>query len=156
MTIKLALAVQYATPFDLVPRWRARRWVQHAVTAIEHDNRPDILAFALTLRFVDTDEGRRLNHDFRQRDYATNVLTFEYGIDPQGTLSSDIVICVPVVQREAREQDKLLLNHAAHLTIHGVLHAAGYDHIKAAQAQAMEAMEIKILQKTGIGNPYQA
>jgi len=154
MTAELALAVQYATPFDDAPRWRVRRWVQRAATAARA-SRPGLNAFALTLRFVDADEGRKLNREFRQRDYATNVLTFEYGTDAQGTLGGDIVLCVPVLRREAAEQKKQLLHHAAHLTVHGVLHAAGYDHQRPAEARAMEDLEIKVLEDLGIGNPYQ-
>lgn len=101
-------------------------------------------------------EGRRLNHDFRQRDYATNVLTFEYGVDPLGVARGDIVMCVPVLVREAREQRKTLLDHAAHLTLHGVLHSLGYDHIKARDARRMEALETATLARMGIADPYVA
>src|SRR3546814_7462330 len=82
-----------------------------------------------TLRLVDAKEGRKLNREFRQRDYATNVLTFEYGTDPGGTARGDIILCVPVLRREAAQQRKPVLAHAAHLTLHGVLHALGHDHI---------------------------
>jgi probable rRNA maturation factor len=153
--VKLSLAVQYGMPAGELPRWRLRRWVALAVNAVAQEARQDFQAVALTLRLVDTAEGRRLNRDFRQRDYATNVLTFEYGVDPGGTASGDILLCVPVLQREAGEQGKPLLNHAAHLTIHGVLHALGYDHIDPGEARAMEGLEIRILAALGIGNPYQ-
>jgi len=84
------------------------------------------------------------------------VLTFEYGVDPEGTARGDIVVCVPVLVREAREQKKAFLDHAAHLTIHGVLHALGYDHIKVRDARRMEALETAILARIGISDPYLA
>ncbi|MGB3289039.1 MAG: rRNA maturation RNase YbeY [Burkholderiaceae bacterium] len=155
----LSLAVQYGTPAPELPRWRLRRWVQHAVRGIaqaEGGGADALRAVVLTLRLVDADEGRSLNHEFRGKDYATNVLTFEYGVDPEGTASGDLVLCVPVLHREAAEQGKPLLNHAAHLTVHGVLHALGYDHIEPDEAQAMEALEVRILGKMGIADPYQA
>lgn len=99
-------------------------------------------AITLTLRLVDAAEGRRLNREFRHRDYATNVITFEYGIDSTGAAGADIVLCVPVLRREAREQNKTMLDYAAHLTVHGVLHAVGYNHIKSDEAKKMEALEI--------------
>jgi probable rRNA maturation factor len=159
MSPDLSLVVQYATPAGELPRWRLRRWVLHALRGIGRAGGPDGKALRnviLTLRLVDADEGRRLNHEFRGRDYATNVLTFEYGTDPGGTASGDVVLCVPVLHREAAEQGKPLLDHAAHLTVHGVLHALGYDHIDADEALAMEALEIEILGKMGISDPYQA
>ncbi|WP_188590630.1 rRNA maturation RNase YbeY, partial [Achromobacter denitrificans] len=94
------------------------------------------------------------NRDFRGRDYATNVLTFEYGVDPLGVARGDIVMCVPVLVREAREQRKELLDHAAHLTIHGVLHSLGYDHVKARDARRMETLETATLAAMGIADPY--
>ncbi|HEY9573549.1 MAG TPA: rRNA maturation RNase YbeY [Pusillimonas sp.] len=159
MSPDLSLAVQYATPADQLPRWRLRAWVMHALRGIAQSGGPDaetLRAVVLTLRLVDADEGQRLNREFRGKDYATNVLTFEYGTDPDGTASGDVVLCVPVLHREAAEQGKLLLNHAAHLTVHGVLHALGYDHIDADEAQAMEALEVEILGKMGIADPYKA
>lgn len=110
----------------------------------------------LTVRLVDANEGKTLNSQFRQRDYATNVLTFEYGVDADGMASGDIILCVPVLRREAAEQHKPLLHHAAHLTIHGVLHALGHDHIDPDEAQTMEVLEIQTLRKMGIPNPYRA
>jgi probable rRNA maturation factor len=159
MSPDLSLVVQYATPAGELPRWRLRRWVLHALRGIARAGGPHGKALRnviLTLRLVDADEGRRLNHEFRGRDYATNVLTFEYGTDPGGTASGDVVLCVPVLHREAAEQGKPLLDHAAHLTVHGVLHALGYDHIDADEALAMEALEVEILGKMGISDPYQA
>ena len=155
MTARLALAVQYGVAMPELPRWRLRRWVQHAIEAVAPGLDPAMQCMALTLRLVDAREGRRLNREFRERDYATNVLTFEYGLGPDGTLSGDIVLCIPVLRREAREQKKTLLHHAAHLTIHGVLHALGHDHIDPDEAREMEALETRILRKMGISNPYE-
>jgi len=117
--------------------------------------RPRYTHAELTLRLVDAEEGRALNQSYRQRDYATNVLTFEYGIDPSGTVSGDIVLCVPVLYREAAEQGKPLQAHAAHLTVHGVLHALGYDHLDEDDARDMEALETRILASLRISDPYQ-
>lgn len=154
MSPKLTLAVQYGATAPELPRWRLRRWVRQAIDAVAPQLDPAIRVIALTLRLVDAREGRRLNQAFRQRDYATNVLTFEYGTDPEGAASGDIVLCVPVLRREAREQKKGLLQHGAHLTVHGVLHALGYDHIDPLQAQAMESLETRILARMGISDPY--
>lgn len=155
----LRLSVQYAADAPQLPRWRLRRWVRRAIeyTAAEEAGLLDTARFErveLTLRLVDAEEGRTLNHGYRERDYATNVLTFEYGIDPAGTASGDIVLCVPVLHREAAEQGKPLLDHAAHLTVHGVLHALGYDHLDEDEAQDMEALETRILASLGISDPY--
>ena len=156
---ELSLSVQYATPAPELPRWRLRRWVQRAVAgalASEADagmpNR--FRAAALTLRLVDVEEGRSLNRDFRHKDYATNVLTFEYGIDPDGVAAGDIVLCLPVLHQEAATQHKTVLAHAAHLTVHGVLHALGYDHVDPEEAADMEALETEILASMFIADPY--
>ncbi len=155
MSIKLSLAVQYGEPAPELPRWRLRRWAQQALATMAPQAPAELRAAALTLRLVDVDEGRELNRLYREKDYATNVLTFEYGIDPDGTLNGDIVLCVPVLRREAQEQGKTLLNHAAHLTVHGVLHSLGYDHIDPDDAHEMETLEADILKKMGIQNPYE-
>lgn len=154
MAATLSLFVQYATKADELPRWRLRRWVAAAANAAQASPLYPFNALLLTVRLVDTDEGKTLNSQFRQRNYATNVLTFEYGVDADGMASGDIILCVPVLHREAAEQHKPLLHHAAHLTIHGVLHALGHDHIDPQEAQVMESLEIQILQKMGISNPY--
>lgn len=166
MKPELTLAVQYGQAAPELPRWRLRRWVQLGVNGIAQAMRdadplalPAACAFervALTLRLVDAEEGRELNKAYRERDYATNVLTFEYGVDPEGTASGDIVLCVPVLRQEARDQGKALLDHAAHLTLHGVLHALGYDHMNADDALRMEALETRLLQRIGITDPYAA
>jgi len=156
MSVELSLSVQFGTGAAELPRWRLRRWIERALRELEPELDPALLRAALTLRLVDAREGRRLNREFRQRDYATNVLTFEYGLAPDGTLAGDIVLCMPVLRREAREQRKPLLSHAAHLVLHGVLHALGYDHIDPAEADAMETLETRVLGKMGIPDPYRA
>ncbi|AZV94774.1 rRNA maturation RNase YbeY [Bordetella sp. J329] len=159
-TPALSLAVQYAVPETRLPRWRLRRWLQMALQeaaaagAAGEIGAPEFQAASLTLRFVDAEEGHALNLEFRQRDYATNVLTFEYGTDPEGTAHGDIVICLEVLDREAAEQDKPFLAHAAHLTVHGALHALGYDHIDEDEAERMEALETRILGRMGLPDPY--
>lgn len=152
---ELSLSVQYACAAPALPRWRLRRWVHAALRGLATDMASPPDRVALTLRLVDAEEGQALNHDYRERDYATNVLTFEYGTDPDNTAHGDIVLCMPVVEREAQEQGKPLLHHAAHLTVHGTLHALGYDHISTAEAQHMEVLETRILAGLGIPDPYQ-
>lgn len=149
----LSLSVQFAVGENQLPRWRVRRWV--ALTLKHLAASPSApTAVQLTLRVVGAAEGRKLNRDFRERDYATNVLTFEYGDDPFGTTSGDIVLCLPVLVKEAREQKKPFLNHAAHLVVHGVLHALGYDHLNAREATRMERLETRILAELAIPDPY--
>ena len=140
---RLSLSVQYAVAADDLPvRPALRRWI---AAALEGDA-------TVTLRFVGTAEGRALNRAFRRKDGATNVLAFVYD-DVQG---GDIVLCAPVLRREARAQDKALAAHCAHLVIHGMLHLQGYDHHRVAAAKRMEAREIAILAGLGIANPYAA
>ena len=109
----------------------------------------------LTLRFVNASEGKNLNLAFRKKDYATNVLTFPYE-HSKDILVADIVFCLPVMQKEAKEQTKPLKTHLAHLVIHGCLHAQAYDHENQKDAEKMEALEVKILNKIGFTNPYLA
>lgn len=106
----------------------------------------------VTIRIVDEAEGRALNLAYRGRNYATNVLTFKLTETPH--LIGDIVICAPVVASEALTQNKALIAHYAHLTVHGVLHLHGYDHENEYQATLMEGLEISILHKLGYANPY--
>ncbi|WP_397476326.1 rRNA maturation RNase YbeY [Pusillimonas sp.] len=153
MAPELSLAVQYAEAAPELPRWRLRRWVLRTLEQAT-DTLPGLSSATLTLRLVGLEEGRELNLAYRERDYATNVLTFEYGMEPEGSLAADIVLCVPVLERESREQGKTLLNHAAHLTVHGVLHALGHDHIDTVEARDMEALETRILASLGISDPY--
>jgi probable rRNA maturation factor len=139
----LALGVQRAVPQTGLPRPATlRRW---AASALERDA-------TVTLRFVDGREGRALNRRYRGRDYATNVLTFVY--DDGASLNGDIVLCAPVVEREARAQHKTLVAHYAHLVIHGMLHLQGYDHARDDDAGRMEAREVALLRGLGYGNPY--
>lgn len=119
-----------------------RRWVRAAL-------RVDT---SVTIRIVDAEEGRVLNATYRGKDYATNVLTFPLTEHPH--LMGDIIICAPVVAREAIEQGKTLQAHYAHMTVHGVLHLHGYDHEVDAQADLMESMEMAAMQKLGFANPY--
>ncbi len=144
------LAVQYASKRPGPDRQQLRRWVNAALNMASQAQNHE--AIQLTLRFVDEVEGRSLNRDFRHKDYATNVLTFPY--DEPNVLAADIVLCVPVVAREAREQHKVLKNHFAHLVVHGVLHACGHDHEDKAEAEVMEALEAQILARFGIADPY--
>lgn len=110
----------------------------------------------LTIRIVDEDEGRLLNSTYRNKNYATNVLSFPFEC-PEGIelpLLGDLVICAQVVEREAKEQNKSLLAHWAHLVVHGCLHLQGYDHIEDAEAEVMEALETQIMQQLGYADPY--
>ncbi len=135
--------VQYATNSTDVPtRPQFRRWVKVAL----------MQEAEIVLRIVDEAEGYELNHQFRNKDYATNVLTFAY--DDRQPLTGDIVLCAPIVSQEARQQHKNLTAHYAHLTIHGILHLQGYDHIEEAEAVVMEQMETQILARLGYDDPY--
>jgi probable rRNA maturation factor len=145
----LTLSLQFARLPDLplhraaLPRHAVTRWLRHAL-----DSDADI-----TVRLVDTAEGQRLNRDYRQKDHATNVLTFDYAQTPQ--VMADLVLCAPVVAQEAADQGKTLQAHYAHLLVHGALHAQGWDHEGSeADAQAMEAQETAILARLGFANPY--
>ena len=130
-----------------------RHWVSAALAGARRRR-----AAELSVRIVGTREGRSLNRTYRGKDYATNVLSFPADLPPglRLPLLGDIAICAPVVRREAAEQDKPVAHHWAHLTVHGVLHLLGYDHIEEAQAQRMEALETRILKGLGIADPYQA
>ena len=147
----LTLSLQFAR-FDgapehraALPRHKVMRWVRHALA----------LDAEITVRIVGEDEGRQLNRDYRQKDYATNVLTFDYAQEP--VVSADLVLCAPVVAREAAEQNKTLEEHYAHLLVHGALHAQGWDHETNEQdAQEMEAYETDILAGLGFADPYAA
>ena len=151
---ELSLSVQYGIDVPQLPRWRLRRWVQRAVDAAQQDGKANFTRMQVSVRLVGLAEARQLNAGYRQKDYATNVLTFEYGVQPDGTASGDILLCVPVLKREAKEQRKEFLCHAAHLVIHGTLHALGYDHLNTREAKHMEALETQVLANMGIENPY--
>jgi probable rRNA maturation factor len=139
----LSLAVQYAARgADLPARPLLRRWVSAAMQG----------SMSVTLRFVDATEGRALNRDYRHKDAPTNVLAFVYD-DVSG---GDIVLCAPVIRREAREQKKAFGAHCAHLVVHGMLHLQGYDHHRRSDASRMEAKEIAVLSALGFSDPYAA
>ena len=145
----LSLSLQFGSFKDAqrhrtaLPRHRVTRWIRHA---LERDAE-------ITVRVVDAAEGQALNRGFRNRDYATNVLTFDYAQTP--LVSADLVLCAPVVEREAQEQGKSLQAHYAHLIVHGTLHAQGWDHeTSTTDAEAMEAHESAILLRLGFQNPY--
>jgi probable rRNA maturation factor len=106
----------------------------------------------ITVRIVDAAEGRALNLDYRGKDYATNVLTFDYAREP--LVLADLVLCAPVVEKEAREQGRSLQAHYAHLLVHGALHALGWDHEDDAEARDMQALEAFILAGLGVDDPY--
>lgn len=146
---QLVLSLQFASPENVaqhrsaLQRHRVTRWVRHAL-AVDGE---------ITVRIVNLDEGRGLNLEFRHKDYATNVLTFNYAKEP--SVLADLVLCAPVVESEALEQGKTLSAHYAHLIVHGVLHAQGWDHETSERdADAMELREIAILKKLGFANPY--
>ena len=148
----LTLSLQFGRFADVaqhraaLPRHRVQRWLRHALL-------DDVQTAEITVRIVGSDEAQALNRDYRQRDYATNVLTFDYSAAPH--LAADIVICAPVVAQEAKEQGKSLLEYYAHLVVHGVLHAQGYDHeINARDADEMEALEMLLLLSLNFDNPY--
>ncbi len=146
---QLTLSLQFGTRDDAathraaLPRHKVARWIRHA---LQRDGE-------ITVRIVDAEEGRALNRDYRHKDYATNVLTFDYAQAP--LVIADLVLCAPVVSREARENEKTLQAHYAHLLVHGVLHAQGWDHeTSEREAQAMEALETQILAGLGFDDPY--
>jgi probable rRNA maturation factor len=143
---KLSLSVQYADACLKagVPRAQIRRWIQAALFAPAE----------LTVRFVDAAEGRTLNRDYRGKDYATNVLTFTYTEAGSAVTQADIILCADVLEKEAGAQKKPLTDHVAHLIVHGVLHAQGYDHEEEEAAAGMEALETEILARLGFDNPY--
>lgn len=149
----LRLGVQYAYIEDAPSRAQVRRWVRAALASLSTARHPLRSAF-LTFRFVDADEARTLNRTYRGKDHATNVLTFGFDDAPPATLTADIVICMPVLSREAAEQGKALHDHCAHLVVHGTLHAAGHDHEDVDDAAAMEDLERRVLARFRIADPY--
>ncbi len=150
--LKLTLSVQHADKrlSDILPRADIRRWVQAAQFAPAE----------FTIRFVGEAEGRELNRDYRGKDYATNVLTFAYAdgedVADDDIVQADIVLCVDVLLQEAGERSIPVGQHAAHLIVHGVLHAQGYDHEDDAEAAEMEGLETEILAGLGMPDPYEA
>jgi probable rRNA maturation factor len=151
---KLEVSVSYALPRAGLPASQSfRKWVMAALNG-------RIREADLAIRMVDEAEGRALNRHYRGKDYATNVLSFPAELPeglPKGMkfpLLGDLVICAPVVAREAKEQNKPLLAHYAHLTVHGVLHLLGWDHMDDKEAVAMEQLEREILAELGVDDPY--
>ena len=127
----------------VLTRHRVVRWIRHALEADAE----------ITVRIVGSDEGQALNRDYRGKDYATNVLTFDYTQAP--VVTADLVLCAPVVEREAQAQGKSLEAHYAHLLVHGTLHAQGHDHETGEEdAQQMEALETRVLHGLGYADPY--
>ena len=140
----LQLSLQFAdpSPRQALPRHRVARWIRAAL------ERPAQIA----VRIVGEEEGLALNRDYRGGDHATNVLTFDYEREP--VVVADLVLCAPVIEREARQARCPLQAHYAHLVVHGTLHAQGWDHLDDAQAAAMEARESEILLALGFEDPY--
>jgi len=140
--LSLSLQQPDARHLQVLARHKVARWICAALEAPAE----------ITVRIVDETEGRALNRDFRAKDHATNVLTFDYAHQP--VVVADLVLCAPVVAHEAREQGISLEAHYAHLLVHGSLHAQGWDHERAAEARAMEARESQLLVTLGFGDPY--
>lgn len=146
---QLSLSLQFGKIEDAalhraaLPRHKVARWIRHALQTDAE----------ITVRIVDAEEGLALNRDYRKKDYATNVLTFDYTMEP--IVTADLVLCAPVVAQEAKEQGKTLQAHYAHLLVHGALHAQGWDHETSEEdAQVMELRETEILARLGFDNPY--
>ena len=141
---ELTLSLQFADRRHraLLPRHFVARCLRAALEAPAQ----------LSVRIVDADEGRALNRDFRGKDYATNVLTFDYEHAP--VVVADLVLCAPVLEAEADAADRPLKDHYAHLLVHGALHAQGWDHQRAAEARRMEARETALLASLGVPDPY--
>ncbi|KQV91614.1 rRNA maturation RNase YbeY [Rhizobacter sp. Root1221] len=140
----LTLSLQFADPRHRahLPRHKVIRWIRAALEAPAE----------ITVRIVDAEEGQSLNRDFRQKDYATNVLTFDYSHEP--VVVADLILCAPVVETEAGTEQVTLEAHYAHLLVHGTLHAQGYDHEEDDEARAMEARETEVLAGLGFADPY--
>ena len=149
MLNELTLSLQFGKIDDAaihraaLPRHKVARWIRHALQSDAE----------ITVRIVDAEEGQALNRDYRKKDKATNVLTFDYTMEP--IVTADLVLCAPVVAQEAKEQGKTLQAHYAHLLVHGTLHAQGWDHESSEEdAQVMELRETEILARLGFENPY--
>ena len=142
---ELSLSLQFADPRHraLLPRHKVQRFIRAALE----------LPGEIAVRIVDAEEGRALNRDYRGKDYATNVLTFDYSHEP--VVGADLVICAEVVEKEAADLGLPLLDHYAHMLVHGTLHAQGYDHEEDDEAECMEARETEILAGLGFADPYQ-
>ena len=140
----LSLSLQFADASHRaeLPRHKVARWIRAALEAPGE----------ITVRIVGAEEGQALNRDYRAKDYATNVLTFDYSHAP--VVAADLILCAPVVEAEARAQGITLQAHYAHMLVHGTLHAQGFDHEDDAEARAMEARETTLMQALGFADPY--
>lgn len=146
LSLRVARLTDSAEHRAALPRAAVTRWIKAALGA-------DVQAAEIGIRVVDAAEGQSLNRDYRQKDYPTNVLTFDYSGAPM--LCADLVLCAPVVAREAAELKRPLAHHYTHLLVHGILHAQGWDHETSEQdAEAMEARETEILARLGVPDPY--
>jgi probable rRNA maturation factor len=145
---QLTLSLQFGKLDDAalhraaLPRHKVARWIRHALQTDAE----------ITVRIVGAEEGQALNRDYRHKDYATNVLTFDYTQEP--IVTADLVLCAPVVEAEAKEQNKTIEAHYAHLLVHGALHAQGWDHELDEDAQVMELRETEVMARLGFKNPY--
>ena len=141
---ELRLSLQFADPTDrtLLPRHKVARWIR---TALEAPGE-------ITVRIVGAEEGQALNREYRAKDYATNVLTFDYSREP--VVHADLVLCAPVIEREAAELGITRQAHYAHMLVHGTLHAQGCDHEADDEARAMEARESELMRSLGFSDPY--
>jgi probable rRNA maturation factor len=143
LSLQFARFAQAPQHREALPRAQVARWIRHA---LPRDGE-------ITVRIVDTEEGQELNLNYRGKNYATNVLTFDYAQEP--LVMADLVLCAPVVAREAAEQGKTLQAHYAHLLVHGTLHACGYDHENNERdALEMETLEILLMNAMGFPTPY--
>ena len=141
LSLQFGAIDQAARHCAALPRHQVTRWIRHALSEDAE----------ITVRIVNAEEGQALNREFRQKDYATNVLTFDYAHTP---VMADLVLCAPVIAQEAKAQGKTLQAHYAHLLVHGSLHAQGWDHESAVDADEMEAYETAILKEMGFRDPY--
>ncbi|HEY4083681.1 MAG TPA: rRNA maturation RNase YbeY [Burkholderiaceae bacterium] len=144
MKPELSLSLQFADPRHkaLLPRHKVARWIRAALE----------LPGEITVRIVSAEEGQQLNREFRAKDYATNVLTFDYSHEP--VVVADLVICAEIVEKEAKKAKKDLAAHYAHMLVHGTLHAQGYDHEADDEAEYMEARESELMLGLGFADPY--
>ena len=149
MSSKLQIDIQFASPAieaainQVASNTLLKKWIKAATNKVG----------LITIRFVNSAESKKMNASYRKQDKATNVLTFPYALD-KASLNADIILCMPVIQKEAKVQGKTMNSHLAHLVIHGCLHAQGHDHEISKQALKMEALEIKLLKELGFANPY--